>query len=338
MAKFFYANTWHPELFSKVNGTPNRLKTVEYEGKKWVYIPRGNVAWIIFPSGGLNDCYISFEYALPPFNKEIIHPDYDVQYRIWSEVNTQSYVCVASTATASDGSNYTTTLMEIDRQHTFSGNNNEDATKSLYKQTSGNISWKVTSKSGLGGLGDTIGTSSCKILATSGVFDTYYKGFSFITSYGRGNKSSHFFYSNNDKFAYLYASGVYIRNIIISEEPISFSDTIREVTVDSITGSGWYTSNGKSYTENVNAPATVKLNSASLAEAKRVVDARKFAFSGISNRQGERINALEVKRANEAHQSLVDIGEHTFGSSWSVNSPSEITDTLTITSRKVVGK
>ncbi len=335
MAKFFYANTWHPELLSRKNGTsPERVKTVELDGKKWLYVPRECPCWIIPPSG-LKDYYISFEYALPPFSSEYLR-EKDLYGVLWNTVGAQSYFCVAYNAKNGSGGNYADTLVEFKRETINNvGSKGEGSTEQQYinyfVSTNGVWSSKITYSSGLGDLANIVQARSCKILSH---FTSNYH--TMTTSFGSGTTYNN--QINGYATQYFYFAGILLRNIIISEEPISFSDTIREVEVDSVTGTDWYTSNGKSYTENVNATANVKLNSVSLAEAKRVLEARKFAFSGVTNRQGERINALEVKRANEAHQSIVDVGEHTFGSSWSVNSPSEITDTLTITSRKVVGK
>jgi len=333
MAKFFYANTWHPELISKVNGDKTKLRTVDYDGKRWLFVPRNEVSWIILPNEGIGNFYISFEYALPPFSTEFWRSDKDITTQLWGLALGASYFSVAGNTRNGTGNDITASLMYIERKAQINGGAGEEIRKD-FKNSTGVWPTSIGESGGMGGLASRIGQSSCKFLCKF-TQNSYDNTISYTTSFGAGASTTTL---GSPKAIYFYMAGIFIRNIIISEEPISFSDTIREVTVDSITGSGWYTSNGKSYTENVNAPATVKLNSASLAEAKRAIEARKFAFSGVSNRQGERINALEVKRANEAHQSLVDMGEHTFGSSWNVNSPSEITDTLTITSRKVVGK
>ncbi len=329
MAKYFYANTWHPELFSKMLdrwSNNDSANTVEYNGKKWCRVPNSKIARIEFSNLGLKDFYLSFEYTeIPVSNLKASDMNRESNDRA-SILEFVSYLGLATTNTNTDISIMSHTRV-AERY-------------SVYRDVSiienDFNAWKPK------------GTFIDQIKRTSfGLVDKLFiepvkkihihftmSGAEVTTSVGKGpNKISVY-----NPPTMLYLCGVYIRNIIISEEPISFSDTIREVTVDSITGNNWYTSNGKSFTENVNTTATVRLNSQSLAEAKRALDARKFAFSGITNRQGERINALEVKRANEAHQSLVDIGEHTFGSSWNVNSPNEISDTLTVTTRKVVGK
>ncbi len=336
MAKYFYANTWHPELFKVYDRWFNSdsANTVIYNGKNWCRIPFSKIARVEFNNTtGLSDFYVSFECVPHPVDREHLRGSdmYRDEEGRASAIGFYSYVyfhCVNSTVTERQ------IFQKYDKLHEY---NTNDTIRQQYLEK-----WLQT---GIwdGGYDWTDHTVSTGF----GLKDTLFKEPSFkvhihisegkgevTTNVGRGTNKIDYL----NHVDYLYMSGVYIRNVIISEEPISFSDTIREVTVDSIAGSGWYTSNGKTYTENVNATATIKLNSASLAEAKRAIEARKFAFSGVSNRQGERINALEVKRANEAHQSLVDIGEHTFGSSWSVNSPSEITDTLTLTTRKVVGK
>ena len=336
MAKYFYANTWHPELFSKILdkwGNNDQANTIEYDGKKWCRIPFSKEARLEFNNNsGLNDFYISFECAIPPLDRNIIKPsdvNRDGSGMDWG-INFYSYIQFGKIH--SDGKEivwakkqpwYHMTGRHADELESLVS----DWIKTGNWPSGASLSYSMRTGFGL--------ENNLKLMPSFKVFIHVSKGNGEVTtSVGKGANVMGYV-SDIDM---LYMSGVFIRNIIISEEPISYSDTIREVTVDSITGNSWYTSNGKSFTENVNTAATVRLNSQSLAEAKRALDARKFAFSGITNRQGERINALEVKRANEAHQSFVDIGEHTFGSSWNVNSPNEISDTLTITTRKVVGR
>lgn len=336
MAKYFYANTWHPELFSKILdkwGNNDQANTIEYDGKKWCRIPFSKEARIEFNNNsGLNEFNISFECAIPPLDRNAIKAS-DVfregsgmawGINFYSSINLgKLFNDGIEVVWAKNFAWYSPAGIKSDELETMVDN---------WKKTGNWPSGASPSLSMRTGFGL---ENNLKLMPSFKVFIHVSKGNGEVTtSVGKGAKVMGYV-SDIDA---IYLSGVYIRNIIISEEPISYSDTIREVTVDSITGNSWYTSNGKSFTENVNTAATVKLNSQSLAEAKRALDARKFAFSGITNRQGERINALEVKRANEAHQSFVDIGEHTFGSSWNVNSPNEISDTLTITTRKVVGR
>ena len=330
MAKYFYANTWHPELFSKMlNRWDNndQANTVEYLGKKWCRVPNSKIARIEFNNNqGLREFYLSFEFAEIPVSLLNASDMYRESNNKISSIRFSSYLSLATTNTNSD-----IDLITISRQAEVY-NAYEDITvrEKQFNNWKPRGTFDSQNKRTSFGLENTLFLDQVKKVHIHFTMN----GAEATTSVGKGAKRIDVIYPAT----MLSLCGVFIRNIIISEEPISYSDTIREVTVDSITGNGWYTSNGKSFTENVNNAATVKLNSQSLAEAKRVLDARKFAFSGITNRQGERINALEVKRANEAHQSFVDIGEHTFGSSWNVNSPNEISDTLTITTRKVVGK
>lgn len=338
MAKFFYANTWHPELVNVIGDSSNgvnKMATVEYKGKDWLQVPSSLTASINLPNTGLYDFYLSFEYAFIPFDPQ--HQTVsDVKGETWSNVYNRSHIWVDTTARDGSGDYYYLSILDIKRLQRITSGYTYDAEESVKQFFAGKKYGGVTisSSGGCSGLERLLGTEPGKFLVHFS--KTSSPGISAMatTNKGKGNKQP----TQSGAALRLNFYGYYIRNIIISEEPISYSDTIREVSVDSITGNGWYTSNGKTYTENVNATANIKLNSASLAEAKKAVEARKFAFSGVSNRQGERINALEVKRANEAHQSLVDVGEHVFGSSWGVNSPSEITDTLTLTTRKVVGK
>ena len=333
MAKYFYANTWHPELFSKILdkwGNNDQANTIEYDGKKWCRIPFSKEARIEFnDNSGLNDFNISFECAIPPLDRNAIKAS-DV-FRESSGmalgINFRSYIFLGKLF-----SDEKEVVWANRCPWYYPAGRPADELESMVSDWIKTGNWPSADYSMRTGFGL---ENNLKLMPSFKVFIHVSKGNGEVTtSVGKGAKVMGYV-SDIDA---IYFSGVYIRNIIISEEPISYSDTIREVTVDSITGNSWYTSNGKSFTENVNTAATVRLNSQSLAEAKRALDARKFAFSGITNRQGERINALEVKRANEAHQSFVDIGEHTFGSSWNVNSPNEISDTLTITTRKVVGR
>lgn len=332
MAGFFYANTWHAELFSNtVNNWENTdsPNVVEYAGKKWCRVPYSKECRIELPGNNMTNYYISFECYPIPLEREYLKAS-DV-YRGESgsemrEARFNSYISyfgansykaefISKTETIWDFGGYTTRVEEFVREWINTG-----------QWPCGHSYHKLSSKTEFG-LKDAVFLQPMKVYihVVDGVGEV-------ITNAGKGTNRV---WSQN--VSMIYICGMYIRNIILSEDPISYSDTIKEVAVDSIMGTDWFTSNGKSYTEKVNAEAVIKLNSESLKEAKEAIEARKFAFSGVSNREGERINALEISRGGQARQVLLDMGEHFFGASWDVT-PAQVTDTMKIIARKVVGK
>lgn len=332
MAKFFYANTWHPELF-ELDGSKSNAATVEYDGKKWAYIPSNCRAYIYLPNQRLKDFYLSFEYIPIPMSmvksKEGTSVSGSTTYE--RTISMRSNIFIDNDVKDGSGNYYWFKLYDITQKCYYKITNISDeiAYNNFIEGNIGSYSYVVSSYTSLETLLKNNEGKFCVHFTSNGSKTST----ATTTNVGKASKET----DQNGLPMRFGCYGCFIRNIIISEEPISYTDTIKEVTVDSITGSDWYTSGGKSYTEKVNASATVKLNKKSLADAIGAIDARKFAFAGVTNRQGERINALEVKLNSEAHQNILDTGEHTFGSSWSIDS-TDMTDTLTITTRKVVGQ
>lgn len=128
--------------------------------------------------------------------------------------------------------------------------------------------------------------------------------------------------------------GLYVRNIIISEETLAFSDTIREVPISSIAGDNWRISDNSAYTEDTNVSATVNLSETSMKQQLASIDPRKLIFTGMSERQGENITGLDVKRGHEIHLQKIDVGTHVFGTAYDT-SKDDANAVLTITTRSV---
>ena len=332
MAGFFYANTWHAELFSRTLDNWQNTDSpdvVEYAGKKWCRVPYSKECRIVLPWEQKADFYISFEcFPIPPEREYLKASDV---YREGTGVKMREARFNAYIGYSGENISKSELIYKQETIWDFGGDTSkvEDQVRQWINtgQWPSGYSKHAVSTSTKFGLQDTIFLQPMKIYihVKSGDGEV-------ITNAGKGTRTVWLKSVNM-----IYICGMYIRNIILSEDPIAYSDTIKEVAVDSIAGTDWYTSNGKSYTEKVNAEAGIRLNCRSLREAKEAIDARKFAFSGVAIREGERINALEISRGGQARQVLLDMGEHFFGTSWDVT-PAQVTDTMKITARKVVGK
>lgn len=341
MAKFFFANTWHPELFS-LEGDKSNVSVVDGD-LKCAKIPSECTAYVYLPNDRLTNFYVSFEYMPIPIYESRTRTGKTATVRLTTDggnkyhtdIEMRSHIFLETDYKASGEQYRFLRLYDITQSYRMynmgNGNGNtENGWNAFLAGEEGIYSYVVNTYTKLGALlKDGYNkfcihfTASSSGTATTRTTDT-------ITSVGRASEET----SEVGMPMRLGIYGCYVRNVIISQDPITFSDSIKEVPVTSIEGAEWYNSGGKAYTERVNSSATVHLDQGALVNAMSSLDARKFAFAGVTNRQGDMITALEVRRGNESHQNNLDTGEHAYGSAWDVVD-GYMPNTLTMTTRRV---
>ena len=331
MAKFFFANTWHPELFS-LEGDKSNVTVIDKD-LKCAKIPRECTAYVYLPNQRLTNFYLSFEYMPIPI--------YDSRTRTGKtaasgysnnggyDINIQMRSLIFLETDSKTGDYYNWfRIYDITQTYTMSNKADVEAGWSAFLAgEAGRYSYIVDTYTKLGALLKNGYNKFC-VHFTANSNQT--NSVDTITSVGRASAEEY----KSGMPMRLGIYGCYVRNVIISQDPITFSDSIKEVPVTSIEGADWYNSGGKAYTEKVNASATVHLDQGALVNAMGSLDARKFAFAGVTNRQGDMITALEVRRGNESHQNNLDTGEHAFGSAWDIVD-GYMPNTLTMTTRRV---
>lgn len=347
MGAFFYGNTYHPELLTRtktVIDTQDNVVAANWNGVNCIKVPASKLAYVDFTNDGLSECYISLEVMPLPRNSSwLTKTDFNVpdggyekcQYGMVSDLyqylDTISYVGLSATK----GSLNDLTVWQ--RSDIFSVNHYHtsdwDFNRNYDEIMSGNIrKWIKRTNTCFGS--ETLfgeGIDYCKMFLHIYPRSDVLQNVEVTCTYGHGTKVEKI----SSNVCMLWFRGVLIRNIIVSDTPISFSDTIMEVPVDSIMGRDWYTSDGKHYTDSANTTATIKLNDAALNSVLSKIEPRKVAIAGISNRQGNRITAIELNAGGITHQQKLDTGDHVFGTAWDVTS-SDIRNTMTVTSRRVV--
>lgn len=305
MGKFFYANTHNADLLNYVNDKGNGSTAIEeitYLDKKWIRIPYNIEAGFMINPKSLSDFYYSAEIVPIP-------KDFSKVYK----------------AEMPSGN----TLSSYVRYYTSASDSVTDYSLNRVAQVNSVGSWEIKQ--------DYYGSS----YANTDVLKSYVEGGNILKVFCHnkvGEQCKHISSIQSGivgaravpfKIAF---QGVYLRNLIVSEEPITFSDTVQEVDVESITGDKWSKVGDKYTTQFTNAAATLKVNAESLTKAKTLVDARKFGFCGTTSRTGENINALDVAYGSNTSQQKVDYGDHSIGTAWDFV---DGIDTLTLTTRRI---
>lgn len=346
MGAFFYGNTYHPELLTRtktVIDTQDNVVAANWNGVNCIKVPASKLAYVDFTNDGLSECYISLEVMpLPRDSNWLTKTDFDVPAGGYEErqYTVDGYQCLSTISCV--GLSSTTNNLQRDltvwkRRDIFSVNHfyasGWDFNRNYDEIMSGNA-LKLTKETNTCFGSETLfgeGIDYCKMFLHIYPSSDLHQNVEVTCTYGHGTKVE--VISSN--VCMLWFRGVLIRNIIVSDTPISFSDTIMEVPVDSVMGRDWYTSDGKHYTDSVNTTATIKLNDAALNSVLSKIEPRKVAIAGISNRQGNRITAIEINAGGITHQQKLDTGDHVFGTAWDITS-SDIKNTMTVTSRRVV--
>ena len=330
MAKFFFANTWHPELFT-LEGDKSNVSVMDGD-LKCAKIPRECTACVYLPNQRLTNFYLSFEYMPIPIYDSRTRTGKTATYRSNNggydiDIQMRSNIYLETDFKTGDNYNWFR-IYDITQTYTMSNKANIEAGWSAFLAgEEGRYSYTVDTYTKLGALLKNGYNKFCVHFTAS---SNQTNSVDTITSVGRASAEE---YKSGMPMRFCIY-GCYVRNVIISQDPITFSDSIKEVPVTSIEGADWYNSGDKAYTEKVNASATVHLDQGALVNAMGSLDARKFAFAGVTNRQGDMITALEVRRGNESHQNNLDTGEHAFGSAWDVVD-GYMPNTLTMTTRRV---
>lgn len=331
MGKFFYANTHNADLLNYVNDKGNgstALEEITYLDKKWIRIPYNIEAGFMINPKSLSDFYYSAEIVPIP-------KDFSKVYKAeMPNGNTlSSYVRYYTSATDSVTDYSLNRVAQVN-----DGYYTRYYWDWLYEHH-GDGNW-LPDMPPMGSWGDKYDSYGSSY-ANVDVLKAYIEGGNILKVYYHnkvGGQCKHISSIQSGivgaravpfKIAF---QGVYLRNLIVSEEPITFSDTVQEVDVESITGDGWAKVGDKYTTQFTNATATLKVNVESLAKAKTLVDARKFGFCGTTSRTGDNINALDVAYGTNTSQQLVDYGDHSIGTAWDFV---DGIDTLTLTTRRI---
>lgn len=126
-------------------------------------------------------------------------------------------------------------------------------------------------------------------------------------------------------------SAFYVRNIIVSQDPITYADTIHEVSVVSAKGDGWHTSGDHIFTQKKNASAVVQFDKDAIEEICAVETPKYFVYAGLADREGEDIQNMYVENSGEVKTMALETGHQLFGAAYAVNAET-LPDTVTITS------
>ncbi len=330
MGKFFYANTHNADLLNYVNDKGNgstALEEITYLDMKWIRIPYNIESGFMINPNSLSDFYYSAEVVPIP-------KDFTKMYKAEMPNGDTLSSYVRYYTSSSDS----VTDYSVDHVARISYNWNPYYWDWLYEHH-GDGNWlpDIPPMGSWDNKYDSYGSSYANV----DVLKAYIEGGNVLKVYYHnkvGGQCKHIssiqsgIVGARDVPFKIAFQGVYLRNLIVSEEPITFSDTVQEVDVESITGDGWAKVGDKYTTQFTNATATLKVNAESLAKAKTLVDARKFGFCGTTSRTGDNINALDVAYGTNTSQQLVDYGDHSIGTAWDYV---DGIDTLTLTTRRI---